>query len=61
MFITSDPSHGNYKKDKGDAMKYLDQELVTQGAENKNGKKDNETKNKEKGTDAKTRRSRDGN
>ncbi|MEM3265556.1 MAG: hypothetical protein QXH07_06340 [Thermoplasmata archaeon] len=42
-------------------MKYLDQESVTQAAENKNGKKENETKNKGRGADAKTRRSRDGN
>ncbi|MEM3265826.1 MAG: transposase [Thermoplasmata archaeon] len=27
-FITSDPGHGNYKKVKGDTMKYLDQESV---------------------------------
>ncbi|MEM3334246.1 MAG: hypothetical protein QW745_08640 [Thermoplasmata archaeon] len=43
-FITSDPGHGNYKKDKGDIMKYLDQESVTQAAENKDDKKDDETK-----------------
>ncbi|MEM3828701.1 MAG: hypothetical protein QXP36_05765 [Conexivisphaerales archaeon] len=27
-FITLDPGHGKYKKDKGDPIKYLDQELV---------------------------------
>ncbi|MEM3845614.1 MAG: transposase [Candidatus Parvarchaeota archaeon] len=59
-FITSDPGYGNYKKDKGDPMKYLDQESVTQAAENEDGKKEDETKNKGRGTDAKTRRSRDG-
>ncbi|MEM3256426.1 MAG: hypothetical protein QW525_05445, partial [Thermoplasmatales archaeon] len=26
-FITSDTGHSNYKKDKGDTMKYLDQEI----------------------------------
>ncbi|MEM3431597.1 MAG: hypothetical protein QXT72_04185 [Candidatus Micrarchaeia archaeon] len=59
-FITLDPDHGNYKKDKGDTMKYLDQESVTQAAENKDGKKDDKTKNKGRGADAKTRRSQDG-
>ncbi|MEM3455714.1 MAG: hypothetical protein QXJ06_05860 [Candidatus Aenigmatarchaeota archaeon] len=59
MFITSDPGYGNYKKDKEDIMKYLDLELVTQAAENKDGKKDDKTKNKRRGTDEKTRRSRD--
>ncbi|MEL9914521.1 MAG: hypothetical protein QXZ12_08290 [Thermoplasmata archaeon] len=32
-------------------MKYLDQESVTQAAENKDGKKDNKTKNKERGAE----------
>ena len=39
MFIISDPGHGNYKKDKGNTMKYLDQESVTQAAENKEKEK----------------------
>ncbi|MFH7836138.1 MAG: transposase [Candidatus Aenigmatarchaeota archaeon] len=41
-------------------MKYLDQESVTQIAENKDSKKEDETKNKGRGADAKTRKSRDG-
>ncbi|MEM3791058.1 MAG: hypothetical protein QW260_08315 [Thermoproteota archaeon] len=41
-------------------MKYLDQESVTQVTENKDGKKDDKRKNKGKGVDAKTRRSRHG-
>ncbi|MEM3265628.1 MAG: hypothetical protein QXH07_06720 [Thermoplasmata archaeon] len=41
-------------------MKYIDQESVTQAAENKDGKKDDKTKNKRRGTVEKTRRSRDG-
>ncbi|MEM3791044.1 MAG: hypothetical protein QW260_08240 [Thermoproteota archaeon] len=41
-------------------MKYLDQESVTQAPENKNGKKDDKTKNKERREESRTRRSRDG-
>ncbi|MEM3334293.1 MAG: transposase [Thermoplasmata archaeon] len=59
-FITSDPGHGNYKKVKGDTMKYPDQESVKLATENKDGKTIKQ-KNKRIGTDAKTRRSRDGN
>ncbi len=63
-FITADPGHGNYKKDKGEPMKYLDQESVTQAAENidcnKADKKNEEKKNKGRGAEAKTRRSREG-
>ncbi|MEM3814469.1 MAG: transposase [Thermoproteus sp.] len=59
-FIISDTGHSNYKKDKGDTMKYLDQESVTQVAKNKDGKKEDETKNKERMEEARTRRSRDG-
>ncbi|MEM3334238.1 MAG: transposase [Thermoplasmata archaeon] len=60
MFIISDPGQGNYKKDKGDTMKFLDQESVTQATENRNGKKEDETKNKGRREEARTRRSRDG-
>ncbi|MEM4056446.1 MAG: transposase [Thermoplasmatales archaeon] len=41
-------------------MKFLDQESVTQATENKNGKKEDETKNKGRREEARTRRSRDG-